>query len=260
MDHGQGDKSVIWDGDEQFTIGPTAFRCMKVDAWFNSTAEQFCVFKPRSTIDHYERLLAELAPAKIVELGIFRGGSTAMVAALTDPTKLVAVELSPDRIEALDDFIEVRGLAGRVEAHYSVDQGNRAQLAAIVDEAFGTDDLDLVFDDASHHPDLTRVSFDLLFPRVRPGGVFVIEDWRWPPLSVLILEQVLGLDAGIADITINRHSAAIRRSDVPLDRETFALRDYVNVISAGALDLLASHWTPENQDALRSAFFKPSAG
>jgi hypothetical protein len=34
-----------------------------------------------------------------------------------------------------------------------------------------------VIDDASHLIAPTRVSFNLLFPRLRPGGVFVIEDW-----------------------------------------------------------------------------------
>ena len=39
VDLGQDEKAVIWDGDELFTIGPTAFRCMRFDAWFGSTAD-----------------------------------------------------------------------------------------------------------------------------------------------------------------------------------------------------------------------------
>jgi hypothetical protein len=34
-------------------------------------------------------------------------------------------------------------------------------------------------DDASHFYTETKASFNAAFPRLRPGGVFVIEDWAW---------------------------------------------------------------------------------
>ena len=52
-----------------------------------------------------------------------------------------------------------------------------ARLAEIVDEAFGDEPLDLVVDDCSHRYKPSRASFNELFPRLRPGGVYVIEDW-----------------------------------------------------------------------------------
>ena len=39
--------------------------------------------------------------------------------------------------------------------------------------------LDLVIDDASHLLPETTASFNVLFPRLRAGGLFVIEDWSW---------------------------------------------------------------------------------
>ena len=39
--------------------------------------------------------------------------------------------------------------------------------------------LDLVIDDASHLYGPTKASFEALFPLLREGGVYVIEDWAW---------------------------------------------------------------------------------
>ena len=39
--------------------------------------------------------------------------------------------------------------------------------------------IDFVLDDASHLYGPTRATFEALFPMVRPGGTYVIEDWGW---------------------------------------------------------------------------------
>jgi hypothetical protein len=39
--------------------------------------------------------------------------------------------------------------------------------------------VDLVIDDASHLYPFTKGSFETLFPRLRPGGLYIIEDWSW---------------------------------------------------------------------------------
>src|SRR5207237_7250205 len=39
--------------------------------------------------------------------------------------------------------------------------------------------LDLVIDDASHQYEPTRSSFETLFPLLRTGGLYIIEDWAW---------------------------------------------------------------------------------
>ena len=36
-----------------------------------------------------------------------------------------------------------------------------------------------MLDDASHELDYTRASFNTLFPRLRSGGLYIIEDWSW---------------------------------------------------------------------------------
>ncbi len=68
-----------------------------------------------------------------------------------------------------------------------------------------------MIDDASHDYHLTRRAFEILFPHVRPGGFYVIEDWGWahmrgfglwtdkPAMSNLIY-QLLMVNAGRPDL------------------------------------------------------------
>jgi predicted O-methyltransferase YrrM len=127
----------------------------------------------------YLDLLAELRPATIVELGVYQGGSCALMALASDPEVLVAIEISEERIPALDALIAKRGLSERVHVHHGVDQADAATLGRLVDEHLAGRPLDLVVDDASHLVGPTRASFNALFPRLRPGGVYIIEDWSW---------------------------------------------------------------------------------
>lgn len=59
--------------------------------------------------------------------------------------------------------------------------------------------IDIVIDDASHDPVLTRRSFDLLWPSVRPGGVYIIEDWH-PSVLPAMHDAVEAIAADYTDI------------------------------------------------------------
>ena len=50
-------------------------------------------------------------------------------------------------------------------------------MREILDHEFVDESIDLVIDDASHLYVETKASFEELFPRLRPGGLFIIEDW-----------------------------------------------------------------------------------
>ena len=52
-------------------------------------------------------------------------------------------------------------------------------LPALVAE-FAPDGCDLIVDDASHVGALSAATFALLWPLVRPGGFYVVEDWADP--------------------------------------------------------------------------------
>jgi hypothetical protein len=162
-----------------FTIGGIEL----VPSWSRpSQPGSLTLLKAARMVDRYRELLGGLHEPNLVELGISQGGSVALLAVLCPPAKLVAFELSPDRIEALDATLEEHGLQGRVRPHYGIDQSDRAALRAVLDEEVGDEPLDVVIDDASHLYGPTRASFDELFPRLRPGGAYVIEDWSWQDL------------------------------------------------------------------------------
>ena len=230
---------IEWRGDDRLRIGDTDFRVVPAGR-STSTSRQFTLLKNRDMVEAYIDLAHSLKPRTIVELGIFEGGSTALFELLFKPTRLVAFELADTRVSALDEFIRRRGAADRVRPYYGVNQADADTILPIVDDNF-TSTLDLVVDDASHDLELTHRSFNLLFPLVRPNGVYLIEDWAWghvpfarqrrgPSLAKLVLHLVLSLPYCrdlIADITVNKFWAVVRRGcgRVPLP---FDISDHVS--------------------------------
>ena len=152
-----------------------------------SRSDRFLIAKTQSIIDLYAELCPRFREGRIFELGISAGGSTALISLLASPVKLVACDISPTPVPALTEFIDKKGLGASVRPYYGVDQGDRGRLAQILEDEFGDSPLDLVVDDASHTWVRTVASFEILFPRLRPGGVFVIEDW---PSQYLMAETI----------------------------------------------------------------------
>jgi hypothetical protein len=203
-------------------------------------------------------------PAHYRRLGIAQGGSTAFLTQLAQPKKLVALEKDSTPVAALEHYIASHALQDAVKVHYSVDQADRAALDDIVDSEFGTEPLDLVIDNASHLLHETRVSFNALFPRLRPGGVYMIEDWYWAhdtkkmddpvsvdlrelfaavplgvPLTVLVFELVMicASDSTIvAELVVDRSFVRVRRGRAELNPSTF---DISQSYAEGPIKLLA---------------------
>ena len=167
-------------GDDCFQVADVQFVSSAIGT---STADRFYIAKPRALVELYADLCRRFPSCSMVELGIARGGSTALIAMLAKPRRLVALEIRDEPLAGLADFIEARGLSDGVRPFYGVDQADRARLAQIMDEEFADEPLDLVIDDASHLLAESRSSFESLFPRLRPGGIYIIEDWnvkhRW---------------------------------------------------------------------------------
>jgi predicted O-methyltransferase YrrM len=143
-----------------------------------STPERFVIVKQPPHRDAFIEMCRSVRGGRLVELGIAEGGSTVLAALAAEPSALLAVDIEPEPIAALEAFIAARDLGARVHIRYGIDQGDRDQLTRTVDDAVGTAPLDLVVDDASHALDPTRTSFEVLFPRLAPGGLYAIEDWN----------------------------------------------------------------------------------
>jgi predicted O-methyltransferase YrrM len=143
-----------------------------------STPERFVIVKQPPHRDAFIEMCRSVRGGRLVELGIAEGGSTVLAALAAEPSALLAIDIELEPVDALEEFIAARGLGARVHTRYGIDQGDRDRLARTVDEAIGTDPIDLVVDDASHALDLTRTSFEVLFPRLAPEGLYAIEDWN----------------------------------------------------------------------------------
>jgi len=198
-----GDERSSWFGQvERFRIGATEFQC---SFEHGSDPDRFLICKNRRLVEDYLAVFDDFPDARMVELGIMDGGSVALAAMAATPAKLVALELDENRVDALDDLIARLDLAERIRPYYGVDQADRARVGELVDEEFGEGKLDLVIDDASHLLDETRASFETLFPRLRPGGLFLIEDWNWQH------RMAMAAAAALADPDSRAHAKLERR-------------------------------------------------
>jgi predicted O-methyltransferase YrrM len=248
---------LTWQGDDRFEVDGVSF----VSSHGESSADAFCIRKPRPLVETTVALLDRVRPERIVEVGIASGGSAALIALAGRPQKLVAIERDATPVRALADLIAERSLP--VLTHYGVDQGDAERVAAIVGAGFGSQPIDLVIDDASHLFEPTRATFETLFPRLRPGGVYVIEDWNWQlrltyalshpvpvgspgerdeslrdyfrenvrPVSLealalqLVLVRACSRDV-IADLYVDESQVVVTRGNAQLDPDTFAVADH----------------------------------
>lgn len=255
----EAEESGWFEPGGRFRIGDVEFQC--ATSAHRSARGRFWIRKDRALVEEYLDLLDGFPKANVVELGIGDGGSVALTALLTEPKRLVAIELNPHRVEALDELIGDLGLSERVRLHYGVDQADRTRLGTIVEDEFAGEPLDLVIDDASHSLEETRASFETLFPRLRPEGQLLIEDWNHQhllsrgiaealarpdrpglaeferrlgegppeaPLSRLVVELILAQaesDEFLTRVTIGPHWVAVRRGPATLDPGGFRLSD-----------------------------------
>lgn len=169
--------SIAWVGEQDLLLNGVRFRFARGFKPEPPDEGQLVLYKPRSMIEHYMAFLDEVRPRVLVELGIFGGGSSAFYAEYAQPAKHVAFDLKRGASRAFDRWREQKSPDRRVRAHFEVDQSDGARLAAILDAEIGEDPIDLVIDDASHRYEPSRASFETLFPRLRPAGWYVIEDW-----------------------------------------------------------------------------------
>lgn len=224
--------------EDEFEIDGIAYACRPIHDRFESTPERFCLRKPAKLARRLERLVRSSGAKRIVELGLFEGGSAGFIAQATNPERIVGFDLSPSQ-GALEQMLEARGLSETVRPHWQVDQADGERLRSIVREEFRGRSVDLVIDDASHLLGPTRSSFDALFPLLRSGGIYLIEDWAWAhgildawpwetPLSALLFELVLAnayRPEAVARVDIDRDWALVTRGPGELG-DDFSLREH----------------------------------
>jgi predicted O-methyltransferase YrrM len=164
-----------WEANDDLRLGDVVFNLIRDD---EDNEDRLTIFKPRAEVEAFIELLATASADRIVEIGIHKGGSTALLAHVSNPSKLVALDIRSEPVIPLERHLEAHGFTETVALHYGVDQADDARLRQILASEFEGAPLDLVIDDASHDYLPTLASFDTLFPYLRPGGLYVVEDWQ----------------------------------------------------------------------------------
>jgi cephalosporin hydroxylase len=217
-----------WTSDKTFTLGNTNFTLDISSGYDRRQSEKgdFTLVKTRSYLKDYLRLKNNRYE-HILELGVFQGGSMVFFDKLFEPKKIIGVELAADPIDALDAYILSE--APHMKVFYNSSQDDEELLKRICQQELGGQ-IDLVIDDASHLYEQTRKSMEVLFPRLIPGGTYIIEDWAWshrkraqgndhpwenkPSLTNLVFQIVaeLGTSNEIEDVYINNNHVRITKS------------------------------------------------
>lgn len=129
-------------------------------------------------LKNYEEHFQHLADKdiKLLELGVYKGGSLFLWRDYFTNGTIVGLDVKPCQI---DDP------TGRIHVY----QGFQEDCALLnrIGQETAPDGFDIIIDDASHIGRLTKISFWHLFDNhLKPGGSYVIEDWRtgywavWP--------------------------------------------------------------------------------
>ena len=241
---------LTWIDEQRCRVGDASFRILPTLPEHRRTSgnSQYFLFKPKPLVERYAELVEKLRPRNIFELGVFEGGSTIFLSELAQPDRLVAVDWGAPNSEGLSEYLAGHERPETLRVFDDVDQADRRRLREIADDAFGSDPLDLVFDDCSHLYEPTRASFNELFPRLRPGGVFAIEDWRWAhaplgaedpegmwpdevPLTRLLFEITLAIPSYpdlIRDVRINLRTIEVTRGDAEIEPGSFDISGCCN--------------------------------
>jgi SAM-dependent methyltransferase len=250
-------EKLIWYPD-RLVLGNLVFRLAlyQKDAW-DGGESHFEFYKTKPLIDQYEAFWAvrkDFHPANVLELGVWDGGSVAFWFECLQPEKHVGVDLKPtEERPYFDDYVRSRGLGERIKVYWETNQADDAALRRIVEAEFDGP-LDMVIDDASHLYGPTRASFETLFPLLRPGGLYVIEDWAWghwkafqapdhpwsseTALTEFITELLEATGSStelISNLTVFQGFVAVQRGPLALvERQPFALAEHISRRAKGA--------------------------
>ncbi len=176
-------KNLQW-GSDRLVIHDRVFRLEynKDDLSWELGSECFPLIKNKEIMDSYARFFTSrpsFHPRNIVEIGMFGGGSMALWNEIFKPDKLIGIDIDFNKEnDYFRRYLAENSTDRTIAAYWNTDQGDKAELERICSEVL-QDGIDLVFDDASHLYTPTKHSFEALFPFLRPGGLYIIEDWNW---------------------------------------------------------------------------------
>jgi len=123
-------------------------------------------FAGTTYLERYDKYLSSLRdqPIKLLEIGVRDGCSHRMWREYFPKAMIYGIDIDPRCKQHQSDRIKV----------FIGSQSDPDITNAAVKDAGGH--FDVILDDGSHVNELTIKSFDLLFPHLRAGGLYIIED------------------------------------------------------------------------------------
>jgi cephalosporin hydroxylase len=168
-----------WRSAHDMRVGKVNFWLSTNDFTRKTSNDSVVLLKNRTILEAYVSLLAGTETHNILEFGTFEGGSPIFFAEASDANRIVGIDIRDDG-DNIREYEE--NYADRLKLFYGISQSDGDKVREIIDENF-KGPLDLVIDDASHLYGQTKAAFDIAFPRLRVGGLYVIEDWNWAHYS-----------------------------------------------------------------------------
>jgi hypothetical protein len=242
---------LIWEDDLHLKINDVSFY-LSVDTNYLKTgysaSDTFLLGKPRHMVEKSVEIGKQYKISKIFDMGILHGGSAALYDQIFAPEKLVAIEHDLQPVDVLANYITKHNKVDIVKPYYGVNQADRSAMEKILLAEFPNRDIDLIVDDASHLYYETREAFNISFPYLKKGGLYIIEDWAWAhwsgdywqkgqnaflknkvAMSNLLVELFM-LTAShpefIEDIFIDHNIIKIKRGKAELSTSKFNIADH----------------------------------
>lgn len=168
--------------DDKMIMGDLTFRL--AHHCRNDEVDEACFYfyKLKGLVDQYEKFFSfnsSFQPKSILELGMWDGGSVAFWNECFKPKMHVGIDLMKRQdSKYFTEYVINRHLVDKVKTYWGVDQTDSQAITKIIQNDIGGS-IDLIIDDASHLYEVTKASFEILFPYLTKGGIYIIEDWAW---------------------------------------------------------------------------------
>jgi predicted O-methyltransferase YrrM len=167
----------------------------------------------RSELLELTRLVADLRPKTVVEIGTFRGGTLFIFARLAAPdATIISLDLPASVMGRLYRAAQVplfhRFTHGRQQLHLLREDSHRLETLVHVTAALGGKPLDFLFIDGDHTYESVRTDFERFSPLVRPGGLIAFHDIAMPAPSGVA--RLWGELAGLYPRTAIVHDTQVR--------------------------------------------------
>jgi hypothetical protein len=142
-------------------VGPNPLR-----EYFENHRQGNGIYKGRHYFDLYTRHLGQFVGREVVvvEVGVYSGGSLEMWRSY------------------FGELATIHGIDIQDACRVYEDEGVHIHIGDQADRGFwrrfkaDVPFIDVLIDDGGHHPNEMRVTFEELFPVLRPGGVYICED------------------------------------------------------------------------------------